>query len=428
LKPTPGSLVLLAALAVERSARASPQEVIGFGYRSIAMGTTGAAAAEGVDAVYANPALLSLARRPALELGVMGATFALAAEGPGHPGALAYAPLGASTIGALLPLPFGGALADRVAVGLGFVTPFDVVVRARILYPETPQMTFADRVQSVAVQAAAGADLGYGLRLGGGFMALAALDGSVVVATDASGRVGTSVEDTLVASYAPLAGASLDLGESWRVGLAFRGELVGRFDVVIRASSLGDLTVPPLHVSGTPQYDPWALALEGTWATDGWRLALGVTYAHWLAYPGPAEATVRCEDAPDPSASCTALAAPAPDFSPTVSPRAGVERVLGLGRSGGRLLLRGGYAFVPSPAPEQVGATSLYDNHRSILGAGWGVRLGELAPLDFDGFLQVQLLHPRTHEKRVASGAPFDGEIRTSGLAAGGGVSATVRF
>ena len=95
---------------------------------------TGAAASEGVDAVYGNPALLSASRELTLELGLMGASFVLEAEGPGLLEPLvSYPRFFANTIGGILPLPFGGVLRDRVTIGLGFVTPTDVVVRGRIL-------------------------------------------------------------------------------------------------------------------------------------------------------------------------------------------------------------------------------------------------------------------------------------------------------
>ncbi|KYG04117.1 hypothetical protein BE21_48385, partial [Sorangium cellulosum] len=279
------------ALAPAGVARASPEDVLGFGARASAMGATGAAVAEGYEAVYANPALLSLSRERRLTLGLEGAIFDLRAGGR----RLSYPPLRGSLIGATVPIPFGGALADRVTIGLGFFAPFDVVVRGRILYPETPQFPVADRTQSVAAQAALGASLGRGVRVGAGFAALAALSGSVTVATDASGRVGTLVEDTLVASYGPILGASYDIG-AYRVGATFRGELAGRFDVVIRAEDLGGIAVPPLHIAGIAQYDPAQVALEVARVKGPWKVAIGATYKRWSAYPGPAEATVRCPD------------------------------------------------------------------------------------------------------------------------------------
>jgi long-chain fatty acid transport protein len=315
-----------------------------------------------------------------------------------------------------------------VTIGLGFVTPYDVVVRGRILYPEKPQFLLADRVQSVAVQAAIGLDIGYGIRLGGGFAALAALDGSVVVATDASGRIGTTVEDTLVASFAPIVGAAYDIDERWRVGLAFRGVLRGRFNVVISAEDLGALNIPPLNISGVAQYDPWQLAPEVAYQAGPWALALGITYKHWPAYPGPVEATVRCQDSGDPELMCLALAPPDPGYAPVASPRAGIEHRFAL-PSDTELAVRGGYGFEPSPAPEQKGRQSYFDNHRSIFSAGFGIELDkELLPLAFDGFFQLQWLHARSHEKSVADGASIDGTVETSGFLIGGGTAARVEF
>ncbi len=432
MRPKARLVALLGALAASLAtgeASASPQEVIGFGFRSLAMGNTGAAVGEGVDAVYANPALLSTAREMELQLGTLGASFDLNAAGPGLPEPLvAYPALQANTIGGILPLPFGGPLKDRVAIGVGFLTPYDIVVRGRILYPEKPQYLLADRVQSVAVQAGIGLDIGYGIRIGGGFAALAALTGSVIVATDDAGRLGTTVEDTLVASYMPIVGASWEFGdEKYRIGATFRGELVGRFNVVIEAENLGQITIPPLNISGIAQYDPMQVALEVARIRGDWRVAVGATYKHWQAYPGPVEATVRCADAVFPDVPCDPLVPADPAFSPVVAPRAGVERILPLSATA-EIGLRGGYGFEPSPAPEQTGRESYFDNHRSVFSLGYGLRFTEPLGLSFDGFAQVQWLHARSHEKRTAEGALVDGVVDTSGVILAGGTSASVRF
>jgi long-chain fatty acid transport protein len=438
------SLCAAAAIAAASSAaRASPEDVFGYGARASALGATGAADGEGYEAVHANPALLSLARDRRLTLGMLAAIFDLQAGGLGaerglsarSPQAstdrrLSYPPLRGGVIGATLPIPFGGVLKDRITLGLGFFTPFDVVVRGRILYPETPQFLLADRVQSVAVQAGLGADIGHGLRLGGGFSALAALTGSVLVATDTSGRVGTVVEDTLVASYAPIAGATYDLG-AYRVGAALRGELKGRFNVVITVKDLGEITVPPLNISGLAQYDPLQIALEVARVRGDWRASIGVTYKHWSAYPGPAEATVRCPDT-DPDTGepftdpCDPLVPEDPGFSDTVVPRVGVERVLPL-RPSVTAKLRAGAFFEPSPAPAQTGASNLYDNHRLAFTLGYGLSAG---PVNLDLFSQAHILLPRSHAKdaTVPADNPGAPAVETRGFIFAGGLTAGVAF
>lgn len=422
------ALLLGAMMTWAPAVDASPQEVIGFGFRSLGMANSGAAVATGVDSVYANPALLSASRELELQLGLMGASFDLRAEGPGVAAApVAYPALAANTIGAILPLPFGGALADRVSIGVGFMTPLDVVVRGRILYPERPQFLLADRTQSVALQAAIGIDVGYGIRIGGGFGALAALNGSVLVQTDASGRIGTVVENTLVASFAPILGAAYDIGDSYRAGLTFRGPLEGRFNVVITADNLGQINIPPLNISGVAQYDPWQIAAEVARIAGDWRMAVGATYKHWPAYPGPMEATVRCVDAP-PQTDCDVNAPPEVGYSPVVAPRIGLERIFGV-HDDATLSARAGYAFEPTPAPEQVGPTNYFDNHRSVFSVGYGVTMTDpLPPIGFDGFIQLQWLHGRDHQKQLAQGALVDGLVETDGHILAGGASMTVRF
>lgn len=423
--------VAAAALVTASATRAdaSPEDVFSYGPRSMAMGGTGAALGRGFEAVWGNPALLSTARERELSVGFLGAVFDLRA-----PRRLNYDALSGSFIGAVLPIPFGGILKDRVAIGLGFFTPFHLVVRGRILYPETPQFLLADRTQSVAVQVAMGIDIGHGVRIGGGFAALAALTGSVLVATDASGRIGTVVEDTLVASYGPLLGASYERG-AYRVGLTFRGALAGRFDVLINVKDLGQIVVPPLNIAGLAQYDPLQLALEVARAKGPWRVTVGATYKHWSAYPGPAEATVRCPEI-DPDTGkpatepCGALTPVPVGYADTIVPRIGAEHVLEPAR-GVTMHLRAGYFLEPTPAPVQRSVANLFDNTRSVFGLGYGLALGAPFPrLRFDVAGQVQVLHPRTHDKDA--GVPADNlgapSVRSSGLVVAGAATLGVGF
>jgi long-chain fatty acid transport protein len=289
-------------------------------------------------------------------------------------------------------------------------------------------------VQSVAVQAGIGIDFGHGIRAGGGFAALAALSGAVLVATDAAGRIGTVVEDTLVASYGPIVGLSYDLGDAWRVGATYRGALVGRFNVVITVKDLGALTVPPLNISGIAQYDPWQIALEIARVKGALRFAAGATFKHWSAYPGLSEATVRCPlvDATGQpfSDSCDPQIPEKPGYSDTVSAHAGVERRFAPAPGIG-LAARAGLFFEPTPAPKQTGTANVYDASRLAVSAGYGVTLGApFPPIDLDLFSQLQWLLPREHVKDAAvptsnAGAP---SVTVAGLLATFGVTAGARF
>jgi len=88
--------------------------------------------------------------------------------------------------------------------------------------------------------------------------------------------------------------------------------------------------------------------------------------------------------------------------------------------------VRAGYAFVPSPAPEQRGAQSLFDNDRQVMTAGAGVYLpARWLALRIDVWGQVQALRPRTHRKDPAafSGSPPFDRMRTRGTILVGGMT-----
>ncbi len=406
----------VAAIALPAVAHASPQDLFGFGPRSVAMAGAGASIGWGFEAVHTNPSLLALDHERSLSAGWFGAFYNLDANGT-----LPAEAVSGTIIGGTLPLPFEGFLKDRVTLGLGFFTPFKLVARAHLLYPEKPKFPIADRAQSVTVQMGLGVDLGHGIRIGGGFAALAGLTGSVVVATDASGRVGTVVEDTLIAAYGPILGVSADIGP-YRFGATYRGELSGPFDVVIDVRDLGSIVVPPLHISGIAQYDPHQVELEVSRALGPFHIALGATWRHWSAYPGAVEQTVRC---PVPllneEVECDPQIPEPPNYSDTVTPHLAVEGQFQVA-SGVTLKARAGYAFEPSPAPEQTSVPNDFDNHRSVIGLGYGLSLSRPLPrIDLDLFGQLHVLHDRDHHK--PDGAVFQTHGTLTALGATLGVN-----
>lgn len=402
--------------------RASGEDVIGLGPRSAALAGSGAALSEGFEATHTNPALLSLARERELSVGLTSALFDLEADRD-----LDYRALRALVVGGSFPIPFGGKLEDRVGLGFAFFTPAQMI--ARTLYTDAPQMPIGDRTQSLGIRFAVGLDLGYGLRLGVGTAVLATLTGTVTVGTDSSGQIGTILEEGLVASYAPVIGASFDLGKSYRVGVTYRGALTANTDVAIVVKDLGPLQVPELNIGGIAQYDPHQVALELARHSGAWRGAIGITYKHWQAYPGPVEATVSCPALTDPDqqVTCELLEPEKVDYAPVLVPRLAVERLFGL-RRGLDLAARGGYFFEASPYPPQSKQSRIYDNARSVVTLGAGLKLAEpLPPIGFDLFGQVHLLHPREHAKEPGFGRP--GEVVTSrGVIVALGGTAAVRF
>jgi long-chain fatty acid transport protein len=263
--------------------------------------------------------------------------------------------------------------------------------------------------------------------------------GSIAVASSA-GAVTSSVEDQLVATYAPTVGAAWDVpldegggARPWRVGAVWRGPLEARVDVGVDATKLSTLMLPLLHIAGVAQYDPQEVAFEVARDDGEWVLAAGITWKRWSAYPGPLEATVLC---PPSQPGCAALTPPRVAFSDTVVPRVGLERTVELPRRAA-VRVRGGLLLEPTPLPPSLPPSQAYDPTaqalasvptrffdatRFVLSAGGGVDLGDLAPLAVDFFAQLHALVSGNIE--AAPGPP----ARISGTVLASGVTLTVRF
>lgn len=421
----PLALTLLSSIAAS-TAHASPEDLFGYGARSPAMAGTGAASSTDYEAAYTNPALLSLVRRNLLAVGFQGAAYRLVASGDRVPPSSPALPARGIVVGAGVPIPFGGVLANRIATGLAFYTPTDVLVRGRILYPETPDFAIvADRSQSLAVRLGVGADVGWGVRVGAGVAALAELVGSITIANAGGGTVGAHVDDQLVATYAPTFGASWET-PGWRVGATWRGTIDARFGVAVDASKLSTIPIPVFNIAGLAQYDPAQAIVEVARDQGPWTLALGVTWKAWSRYPGTWEATIQCDD-------CAALTPPKVAFGDTIVPRLGVERRFALA-SRAVARLRAGFFFEPSPVPDSLASSQAYDvpsqglideptrlldANRYVGTVGGGIDLGDAAPFTLDTWAQYHALAARTLATPPAPSASVSGHVLAWAIVAG---------
>jgi long-chain fatty acid transport protein len=422
-----------------REAAASPEDLFGYGGRTSAMGATGTAHASGYESAWHNPALASTIRENKLTLGYGGAVFALDAVGAGLPGRASTQPAKGIVIGADIPLPLGGKLRDRFGIGLAFYTPTDVIVRGRVLYPEKTQFPLlGDRSQSLAIRGSLGADIAWGIRAGVGFAALAEIVGTVVAATDVTGRVGSRVEDQLVATYAPAFGVTWDVPGSskLRIGATYRGTLDARFQVIVDGTKLSSIAIPLLNISGLAQYDPAQGALEVARIEKLNVLALQLVYKKWSAFPGILEPTVACSEG-GPGA--CGLTPPKVDWRDTVVVRIGAEQGFELAR-GVTLRARGGGFLETSALPPELPAsdafdiptksvigvpTRYFDSTRVAVTTGVGLALDKpLPPIDLDLFAQYHVLLPRTITSSDGAGTALSkgeasGHVKVFGLTAG---------
>ncbi len=407
-----GLVALWSAAAV-----ASPLDLFGFGGRSPAMAGTGVSTATGFDAAWLNPAGLADVQHKRVTFGYMYGDFGLAFDGR-DTGTDSVQGL---VFGGALPIPLGGFMHGRVGLGLGFHVPPNAINRARHPFPGQPVYELLEtRGHVVGIQTAVGVVVTDWLRLGFGVQALATLDGTIHVSTDAAGRFTTKSEQELNTRFAPLIGARLrGPTRHTQLGLVLRGEAKTAYQIVVTNDLIKTLplTIPTLTIGGTSQFDPLTVAGELAWeATDDVRVEAQLAWQNWSAYPLPTVNPVESDPPQKP-----------PGFHDIVVPRLGVQWMLLRDRTKG-VALRGGYAFVATPAPEQKGRQSLLDNSRHVLSAGLGVQLpGAAAPLHLDLWMQLHLLVPRRHTKDLSIYGPDEVvpfyTIETTGHIVVGGVT-----
>ena len=352
-------------------ARASEPEMFGMGARSPGMAGTGVADADGYDATYTNPAGLIGPTNRRLTIGYVHAGYDLNLDGVHRP----VDKTDGLLLGADIPIPFGGVLKDRIALGLGFYFPFGVINRARAPFPDEPRLALLDtRTQVVSVLVAAGIRVHERVDIGVGVLALAALVGTIQIAPS-GGRITTVAEEQLTTNLTPIVGARWRALRWLTLGAVFRGESKSTYDIEI-TNSLGallPLTLPTLRIAGVAQYDPMQAAVEGAFRPLRWlTIDAGVTWKHWSGFGLPTE-----------TATLGAPPLPPPGFVDTAVPRVAAEatkRWRTIALSG-----RAGYFFEPTGARGPV----LLDADRHVLTFGAGFTwTGRLTTLQLDGFVQ----------------------------------------
>jgi long-chain fatty acid transport protein len=408
--PSRRLLALVALCAVvfvpARTATASPLQMFGFGGRSPGAGATGVASSEDFDSTYLNPAGLADLTRKRFSFGTLLGAFDLS----GIPRTVDAA-VGLE-FGASLPIPLGGALKDRVGLGLGFYVPTTVINRARAPMPGTPFFALLEnRAQVVGLQVGVGVKINDRWTIGGGTLALAALKGFIHVSADAAGRFTTTSEEQLITDYAPIFGARWKTSDTITSGLTLRFPSRSSYDIDVTndLASYLPVTLPELRVAGVAQYDPLTLAAEVAWRARRHLLVSGqLAYERWSVFPLPTE---------NPVASMPKQAPPG--FHDTVVPRVAAEWRGSYGVYD--LALRGGYWFAWSPAPAMTGMQALMDNDRHVFTIGAGIASGrsKKLPIHIDLWFQVHQLVSRSNARPDMSVITTGGRIFVGGLMMG---------
>jgi long-subunit fatty acid transport protein len=388
-------LVGMGVLALMGDARASTLDLFGFGMRAPALAGTGVATADDYEAVYANPAGLAEVTVKRATVGAVVSDFRTKMGGD-----IVGDSNSGTVLGGVVPLPLGGWAKNRFAIGFGFHIPNDTLNRVRAPFPGVPQFALLEnRSHVIAVQLGVGMRASERLSIGAGVIVLAALRGGIDVTTDANQRFSADSEQRLIAQFAPVIGARWKASKRLTYGLAVRAPVRSDYDIVV-TSDLGDtipLTLPVIRIAGTAQYDPLIVAAEAAWRwRDDVLLVGALAYHRWGSYPLPTQNPVEATPDQQP-----------PGFKDRPVPRVAAEWTRRAGPAA--LAVRAGYAFMWSPAPEMTGQQSLFDNHRHVMGVGFGAALSGKVPVRLDLFTQWHRLQRRTHTKDPA--LQQDGEM-----------------
>ncbi|MCC6522769.1 MAG: outer membrane protein transport protein [Polyangiaceae bacterium] len=417
----------------------------GYGFGSRAAGMAGAVSADAVDfsASFYNPAGLVDAPGVSVGVGYMYNWQNLRVSGLDNEVGPVHGLVGGVVApGVLFGVPFAFGIAVHLPDdGLSYINARRQGVPRWELYDSRAQLLYLSA--NLAVQ-----PLEW-LSIGGGIAYLSATRGTFGIRGEANvldpfaSALEHEVDADLTSVRFPQVGVRFQIEDWAAIGLTYRGE--SKLDLTLSAHLEGivnfaGIDVPLLYeleAHTVAAFTPHQVALGLSFQkVEGLRLNLDLTWLHWSAYSSPtAEIGALLDVKPPPGTPLKLPRAPAPsklvapEFVDRVEPRFGAEYRIALGderrsvddrapRPVVELPVRVGYAYQPSPVPDQSGETNLIDadRHTVTLGTGvsWNAPCDEIAgglELDVHGAFSV------LPERVVLKDNPADfvGDYRASG-------------
>lgn len=386
----------IACLMYSPAARAGAPMVFGFSPEGSALSRSNTADPSPAEAPAANPAA---AAAPGLRVRMGYGYAALRLRIDGAPMNIPDAS------GVHFAAQFGHAFGQSNAIGLAFsvympdtalaTLSFDPATKPQFpLYTAVLQRTVADAVAAFRLGPLSfGGGVSLGLSVGGAGTSFA-------LEQDASGtRAESALDVELPYRIGALLGARAEFGRI-SFGLSFRSAMA--VDISLDNSIRIGLIDNPLqgttqvNLRGTSGYEPARLgsAVSVNW-TERLRSHAALEIGFYGASPPPV-ADVHFDIALGTVPSQFEARFIEPRFRSTLSPRLGLEYKKplkelqskklddnALGIKPWAWVLRGGYAYSPSPVPRQTGLTSYADSNRHTLSAGGGYRLGKALGVEF---------------------------------------------
>ncbi len=379
--------IVALVLASGGAAFANPLDVFGLGARAQGLAGAHTAATTDSSANYYNPAALAaVPEKLQIDVGYQVATPSLALGGKDqHVDATAGIATGLVAPGDLGRLHF--------AFGVALFLPDERVTRVRSLPAQAPRFIYYDnRPQRIFLGTNLAVRVLPGLFVGGGMAFMSRTKGDVILrgrvgfpdAEDTELRLGLDVD--LVAVRYPQAGVLWQPRDWLRLGLSYRHEFQLELDqgFVVRGN-VGPKHDDPVLTDGylavrsisTDLFQPAQVTLGASAELPAGLLAtLDLQWARWSRFRTPGSMVRLDYDLKDFNSLVmlpTAQPLGPAGFRDVLSPRVGVEKRLGLGAHA--MFFRAGYAFEPTPVPEQRGETNLADGDKHQASFGLGAEL-----------------------------------------------------
>ncbi len=372
------TIAFLAALAAP--AAAEPLDTFGFGARASSMAGATTAATRGSAATHANPAGVASIDDPEVTLGWGFGHMALSLSGRD---ARVLDPHG-TDVGLAIPVRIG---ATTHAFGLALYLPDQFIARLQLIPATEPHFVRLDNDAHRVV-----AEPVYSLRLspyfsvGAGVSVLTNVAGNGItfnVGIVGGEKVGESALDvSLPTSVTPLVGLLVTPTPRVRLGASWRGELdLGlKLDILANVDVAGVVTgdaIISLRAINyfTPHRVNAGIAID---VSEELTLTAEIGWQAWSRFKGGVP-DLKVLVALGISPPLVPALFPEDHFEDTWSPRAGAEWQTRIGRTD--FAVRAGYAYEPTPVPEQTGLTSFADNARHVVGFGLGLTLRAFQPI-----------------------------------------------
>ncbi len=336
-------------------AEANPLDTYGAGPEGQATASARTALDRSGAAAYYDPAQLAFATQTRLDIGLGYYGSGLTYNGNGS----MSDPFAGGAVS--LVVPFGGAL-KGVAFGLYGLFPGDDLGRVLTRDPGTPQFLQYEALHRFALYAALAYHLGP-VAAGIGVQVLNSAVGQLALTEDLA--AASIPQRTLQLDLVPK--ASFDAGLAWnatdwlRFGASYRGP--SQVGLSLPANvNLGPLAFD-LQLDATSFWRPPTWTLGAAYVGSGFSLDVDASWLQWSQAPDPAlqaQFTPSSPILPNLSSGSTGV---------TLRDEP-VVRVGGELHLAGPFSLLAGYAYAPSPVPDQTGPTNLLDCDRHEVAAG----------------------------------------------------------